>query len=158
MNYTYALHFLEAKRIWNISKTQTGEEREGFSVGFGVGGGGSRMTKEHENLGKIPIMSIISSPTTLYIHNSPLQSPFPSISGVATATRRKTNIWLCPSGHFYNAGWDALENPISSPTAIWPQVVISNNVCFHWFLWTQTKAATTFFFPPKSFKLTVVAV
>lgn len=110
------------------------------------GGGGNRMTKEHENLGKIPITSVISSPTTLYICNSPLQSPFPSISGVATATRRKTNIWLCPSGHFYNAGWDALENPISSPTAIWPQVVISNNVCFHWFLWTQTKAATTFFF------------
>lgn len=41
------------------------------------------------------------------------------------------------------------------PTAIWPQVVISNKVCVHWFLWTQTKAATTLV-SPQSLKNTLV--
>lgn len=63
-------------------------------------------------------------------------------------------------------GWTALENPTLSPTGKRPQVVISNKMCFHWFfffLWIQTKAATT---PPtpslptpqKSFRPAVVAV
>lgn len=94
------------------------EESEGFLWGLEGGGGegmendkgtgesGENSNNEGHCLPHQPRKSVI------------LPSQVPSISGVATATRRKPSIWLCPSGHFYNVGWVALENPILSPTAI----------------------------------------
>ena len=86
---------------------------------WGLEGRGSRMTKEQENQGNIPETSIVCSPTNLVCRQfcPPILVPF-QVSGVATATRRKPSIWLCPSGHFYNVGWVALENPILFPTAL----------------------------------------
>lgn len=148
VNNTYVLNFLGTKGYEILPRYKLGGRVRVF---FGVWWGemendkGTRESGENCNeCHRLPHQPQRSAT---------LPPQFPSTAGAATtATRRKPSIWLCPSGHFYNVGWAALENPILSPTAIWPQVVISNKACLRWFLWTQTKAATTFFFLPQIFQ------
>lgn len=130
----HVLNFLE-EDIKYFRGTKWGVKEGAFCGVCRVGGVEGQRNKRIWEIFQQPVLS--PPPPTSEVGNSPLQSQFPS----------RFQEWLQPQEENQAYGSVLLDMstmlagllrkiPFYLPTALWPQVVISNKVCFHWFFWT----------------------